>query len=58
MVNCQKMEKTLVTTKSDKENHGYGLRNIESSAKKYDGAVSTYFNDNMFYINVYIGINY
>ena len=32
----------LETTKTDKENHGFGLKNIISTAEKYDG--TTLFN--------------
>ncbi len=37
-----------ITSKSDKENHGFGLKSIESTAKKYDGEMLTKFEDKVF----------
>ncbi len=37
-----------VTSKRDKENHGFGLKSIESTAKKYDGEMLTKFEDGIF----------
>jgi len=31
--------KTIVTTKSDKENHGFGLKSIRAAAEKYGGTI-------------------
>ncbi|MCL2020104.1 MAG: GHKL domain-containing protein [Oscillospiraceae bacterium] len=38
----------LMTTKSDKENHGYGTKIIRSVATKYDGQCDFYEEDNFF----------
>ena len=34
--------------KKDAENHGFGLKSIESTAKKYDGEMLTKFEDGVF----------
>ena len=35
----------IVTTKEDTESHGYGLKNVESAAEKYDGICQLHHND-------------
>lgn len=35
----------FVTTKEDTESHGYGLKNVESAAEKYDGICQLHHND-------------
>ncbi len=44
----------LNSQKSDKEQHGYGIKQIKLIAQKYDGIVDIYEEDNMFCINVMI----
>lgn len=42
----------LTTTKSDSQNHGFGLRNIEVCAEKYYGKAETTIGDNEFELAV------
>lgn len=44
----QYQEGTPVTTKKEKEFHGYGLKSIQYTVNKYDGAVSMNLEDNWF----------
>lgn len=50
----QYQEGTLVTTKKEKEFHGYGLKSIQYTANKYEGAVSTNIENNWFELKVLI----
>ncbi len=50
----QYKEGTLVTTKKDKEYHGYGLKSIRYTVNKYDGAVSIDTNKNWFDLKILI----
>ncbi len=43
---------SLATTKSDKNNHGYGIKIIKEIAEKYNGQVDFYEQDDFFYCNV------
>lgn len=47
-------EGKLVTTKKDKENHGYGLKSIRYTVNKYDGAVSIDTQENWFELKILI----
>ena len=38
----------LQTSKAEKTLHGWGLRNVRTAAERYDGAVETEYNDQMF----------
>ena len=49
-------EGTPVTTKKEKEFHGYGLKSIQYTVNKYDGAVSVNLEDNWFELKVLIPI--
>lgn len=40
------------TSKKDKENHGYGLKNIDFIAKKYGGSMTLELEDNWFILCV------
>lgn len=42
----------IKTTKSDKKNHGIGLKNVEAVAKKYSGNMILSFENNEFIIDV------
>ncbi len=45
-----------VTTKADKENHGFGMRSLRMIVKKYGGELNAYAtDDNVFHINVIFG---
>ena len=50
----QYQEGALVTTKKEKEFHGYGLKSIKYTANKYEGAVSMNVEDNWFELKVLI----
>ena len=50
----QYQEGTPVTTKKEKEFHGYGLKSIQYTVNKYDGAVSMNLEDNWFELKVLI----
>ena len=52
----QYQEGTPVTTKKEKEFHGYGLKSIKYTVNKYDGAVSMNQEDNWFELKVLIPI--
>lgn len=57
---CEEMlkyqEGALVTTKKEKEFHGYGLKSIQYTVNKYDGAVSMNMEDNWFELKILIPI--
>lgn len=44
----------LITTKKEKEYHGYGLKSIQYIADKYDGAVSIDTKNNWFDLKILI----
>lgn len=48
---CNKNGK-LITSKTDKENHGYGLRNVGDVLKKYNGTSKIDTSENIFTITV------
>ena len=43
---------TRKTTKADKRNHGFGLKNVERAAKKYGGTLQTDIQNGMFCADV------
>ena len=47
---------TLETSKEDKKNHGFGVKNIKSVVKDYGGEVSFSVLDDMFSVSVIIPI--
>jgi len=46
-----------ITTKTNPQNHGIGIKNIEKTAKKYSGIVTIEPTDNKFSISVFLSIN-
>ena len=42
----------MVTTKKDKENHGFGLKNIRSVVEKYKGKCNVELNKGIFSIDI------
>ncbi len=46
----------LESTKSDKKNHGYGLKSIEMITKKYGGSISYTANDQIFSLDLSFSI--
>lgn len=47
-----KAGKMLKTTKSDKKNHGFGLKSIRQSVEKYGGAVTIVMDQSWFVLNL------
>lgn len=47
----------LETTKSDKDNHGIGLKNIEKSLEKYKGEMDISTKNNIFYVSIIIYVS-
>lgn len=41
----------FLTSKADKENHGYGMKNMKNVVKKYNGIMNTEINNNIFYLD-------
>ena len=52
--NLEYQEGKLVTTKKEKEYHGYGLKSIRYTVNKYDGAVSIDTKENWFDLKILI----
>lgn len=48
----------IVSSKSDKHNHGYGLKNIEETAKKYSGFLRVRQENDEFITEVLLYVNY
>ena len=44
----------IATTKSDSEDHGYGLKNVREVVKKYNGHIEIDHTDNIFCVNIII----
>lgn len=44
----------LTTSKTDKSSHGFGLENIRSALKRYNGIINIEQTDNEFYVKLYI----
>lgn len=42
----------IVTTKSDREFHGFGLGNVNDCVNKYDGIIDIYILDEVFYVEI------
>ncbi len=49
-------EEELKTTKEDKENHGYGIKNVGSVVQRYGGETSISINGSMFSISMIIPV--
>lgn len=47
----------IKTTKDDRQNHGFGLDNIKSALKKYDGLLDVSCDDNQFTLDVTVFID-
>ena len=47
----------IKTTKDDRQNHGFGLDNIKSALKKYDGLLDASCDDNQFTLDVTVFID-
>lgn len=47
----------LETTKQDKKNHGFGIKNVKKTIKKYDGVMTVRQSDKRFSVNILMKIN-
>lgn len=47
-----KSSSRFATTKKDKQNHGFGIRNAQRAAKKYDGTIVINNEENVFTVDV------
>ena len=47
----------IITTKNDKENHGYGLASVKETVEKYNGTVEIHTGDNIFTIKVVLYVD-
>ena len=45
------------TTKKDKRFHGFGMKSIQSTVKKYGGSVTAGVRDNWFELRILIPLN-
>ncbi len=43
---CEKVNSNLSTLKADKENHGFGIKNVETTVQKYNGQLYTKYKEN------------
>ena len=55
--NLQFSDGLPVTTKNDKDYHGFGMRSIRMIVHKYDGEFTTYVKGDVFHLNVIFGLN-
>lgn len=46
--------KELKTTKDDKKNHGYGIKNVQSTVNEYGGEISISIRDELFCVSITI----
>ena len=46
--------KELKTTKDDKQNHGYGIKNVQSTVNEYGGEISISIRDELFCVSITI----
>ena len=47
--NAPKQENgTLITSKVDKSSHGWGLKSVQTAAERYDGAITTDYENGVF----------
>lgn len=56
IVNPIDEEGRLITTKQDKEKHGFGIKSMESAVEKYDGMLSYEYNNGEFVLNIMLPI--
>ena len=50
-------EKGLLTTKQKKNEHGIGLKSVNQIVEKYNGIMSTLYNENMFQVKLLLYIS-
>jgi sensor histidine kinase regulating citrate/malate metabolism len=48
----------IATTNEDKENHGFGLKNVSKAVDKYNGVVSMFHTDDIFKVNILLYAQY
>jgi two-component system sensor histidine kinase AgrC len=42
------------TSKQDKKNHGFGMRSIKNTVKKYNGDIHTEYKNDIFYLDIFM----
>ena len=47
----------VITTKTDKTNHGYGLKSVKETVEKYDGTIEINPEDNIFTVTVVLYVD-
>lgn len=47
---------TIITSKSNKKSHGFGLQNIKNSLTSYNSYINIYYEENMFVLEIVITI--
>lgn len=47
----------IVTSKADKENHGYGLRSVKEAVEKYDGTIDIIPDNNIFTVTAVLYVD-
>lgn len=60
MINCRNTydgttltkNNSLISSKADKDNHGYGIKNIESTLDKYNGLMKYDYTDDFFVVDI------
>ncbi len=50
----RKSGKWFKTSKADKKNHGFGMKNMEEAVKKYGGTITTRVEENEFIIEIFL----
>ncbi|RDU24464.1 sensor histidine kinase [Anaerosacchariphilus polymeriproducens] len=55
--NIQCKNDEIITTKSNKENHGLGLKNVKTAVEKYSGTLDLFYNASVFRVEIilYLG---
>ncbi|MBR2407807.1 MAG: GHKL domain-containing protein [Lachnospiraceae bacterium] len=48
----------IISTKSDRKEHGFGLKNIEAVAEKYNGCMNVNHNDGVFTVDVLLYLTF
>ena len=46
-----------ITSKMDKDYHGFGIQSIKLLVEKYKGVLTTYVNDDVFHLNILFNLN-
>ena len=49
-----KINEEYTTSKTDTKNHGFGLKSIQKTVKKYNGDIQTQYADGIFYLKIFM----